>query len=513
MFYTGSVHSGQYTKWYKADFCGNCTPYTPVTWTCPDDLILCDGQEDFRLRNQYPANIPGISSLTNNQPCIFPLGTTTVTWTIHYSNGAYSYCTQNVTRSAPISVVINRDGLFCENSFRLKAVATGTGPFTYEWNTGETTPSIIAAANGGDYSVVVSNTLGCDTSYNAEVSVDPTNLMPEYTMYALNSIRLNKTTVTSGSLGVNSTCGTVDVTNGSHVDYASSWVKSKKIYKDCTSSILTQNKKTAAVVMPVFESNNTSTCTNVNVAANATTTLNDSIYNVITLGTNSTVIFTRENINIKTLNLGQGSTVSFTVDCGKVRIKNAINASKLVNINPEKKSMLFYVENNVSFQEGAHVYGIFYLTQCGKINYTFSIADHYNQRDNDFEGMVIARDIYSGKNTTWTLNNFCQGCLVIREDAIANTDASEVNDILINNYPNPFNRTTAITFTLPEDNHTTLKVYDVSGKCVATLFDDAATANQEYKVEFDGSQLSAGIYIYKLSTDKEVVTGKMTMFR
>ncbi|MEI6853444.1 MAG: T9SS type A sorting domain-containing protein, partial [Bacteroidota bacterium] len=513
MFYVGSLHSGQNTKWYKADFCGNCTPYVPVAWTCPTDIVLCDGQETFKLRSQYPATLPGISSLTNNQPNTFPIGTTVVTWTVHYTNGAYSYCTQNVTRSGPISVVINRDGLFCENSFRLRAVATGDGPFTYEWNTGETTPNIIADANGGDYSVVVSNTLGCDSSYHAVVSVDPTDLMPQYTMYALNSITMNKTTIVSGSLGINDAKGTIDATTTTHCDHSGDWAKCKKIYKDNTSTIQTQNKNVANVVLPIFESNTTSTCANVTVACNATTTLNDSVYNTITLNTNATVIFTKENINIKTLNLGQGSTVKFTVACGKVRIKNAINAAKLVNINPEKKSMLFYVENNVTFQEGAHVYGIFYLTACGKINYSFTMNDYVNQRYNDFEGMVIARDIYAGKNTTWTLNNFCQGCLVIRDNSMTTTNSSDAKDILINNYPNPFNKTTAITFTLPEDNRTSLKVYDVSGKCVATLFDEIATGNHEYKVEFDGSQLPAGIYIYKLSTDKEVKTGKMTMFR
>ncbi|MEI6852864.1 MAG: T9SS type A sorting domain-containing protein, partial [Bacteroidota bacterium] len=514
MFYVGSLHSGQNTKWYKADFCGNCTPYVPVAWTCPANIVLCDGQEKFNLRSQYPATLPGITNLTNDQPTTFPIGTTMVHWTIHYSDGAYSYCTQNVTRSGPISVVINRDGLFCENSFRLRAVATGSGPFTYEWNTGETTPSIIAGANGGDYSVVVSNALGCDSSYRAVVSADPTDLMPQYTMYALNSIRLNKTTITSGSMGINSTCGTIDATYTSHCDNTSDWAKCKKIYKDNTSTIQTQNKNIANVVMPVFESNVTNPCNNVTVACNGTITLTDTAYNVITVNTNGTVIFTQEVVNIKTLNLCQGAIVKFTVACGKVRIKNAINAAKLVNINPDKKSMLFYCENNVTFQEGAHVYGIFYLAYGGKINYSFNIADYTNTRYNEFEGMVIAKDIYSGKYTTWTLNNFCQGCLVLRDQGNGPQDnIPEVGDIKLNNYPNPFTHTTSISFTLPEDDHVTLKVYDVSGKLIASLLDKIADKNQEYKVNFDGSELPAGIYFYKLTTGKEVLTGKMTLFR
>ena len=56
-----------------------------------------------------------------------------------------------------------------------------------------------------------------------------------------------------------------------------------------------------------------------------------------------------------------------------------------------------------------------------------------------------------------------------------------------------------------------LNIYDLSGKLVQTLYNDNVNMNQEYKVEFDGTALPTGIYIYKMTTNDEVITGKMIL--
>ncbi len=76
---------------------------------------------------------------------------------------------------------------------------------------------------------------------------------------------------------------------------------------------------------------------------------------------------------------------------------------------------------------------------------------------------------------------------------------------LSQNYPNPFNPTTKIKFTIPvETGHApslriSLKVYDILGKEVATLVNEEKPAGN-YEIEFDGSNLSSGVYFYQLST-------------
>jgi hypothetical protein len=66
------------------------------------------------------------------------------------------------------------------------------------------------------------------------------------------------------------------------------------------------------------------------------------------------------------------------------------------------------------------------------------------------------------------------------------------------NFPNPFNPSTTIEFTLGMDGHASLRVYNVLGQEVATLFDDVAQAGRVYPVKFDASRLPSGVYFAKL---------------
>jgi hypothetical protein len=64
--------------------------------------------------------------------------------------------------------------------------------------------------------------------------------------------------------------------------------------------------------------------------------------------------------------------------------------------------------------------------------------------------------------------------------------------------PNPFNPTTTIYYQLPTDRHVSLKVFDVSGRLVATLVDGWREA-VVHEVAFDGSDMPSGIYVAKLT--------------
>jgi len=83
---------------------------------------------------------------------------------------------------------------------------------------------------------------------------------------------------------------------------------------------------------------------------------------------------------------------------------------------------------------------------------------------------------------------------------------------LSNNYPNPFNPTTTIPFSVPETGNVTLKVYNVLGREVATLVDEVRQPGT-YQVTFDASQLSSGIYIARLTGDGVSMTQKLTLIK
>jgi hypothetical protein len=69
---------------------------------------------------------------------------------------------------------------------------------------------------------------------------------------------------------------------------------------------------------------------------------------------------------------------------------------------------------------------------------------------------------------------------------------------LAQNYPNPFNPITTIEFTIAQDGMTTLKVYDMLGKEVATLVNENLKAGILHQATFDASRLSTGVYFYRL---------------
>ncbi|MBI4546900.1 MAG: T9SS type A sorting domain-containing protein [Ignavibacteriae bacterium] len=69
------------------------------------------------------------------------------------------------------------------------------------------------------------------------------------------------------------------------------------------------------------------------------------------------------------------------------------------------------------------------------------------------------------------------------------------------NYPNPFNPATAIEFTLPQDAIVTMKVYNMLGQEVATLADREEFTEGLNDVEFDASELSSGVYFYRIAVE------------
>jgi polygalacturonase len=84
--------------------------------------------------------------------------------------------------------------------------------------------------------------------------------------------------------------------------------------------------------------------------------------------------------------------------------------------------------------------------------------------------------------------------------------------LLMQNYPNPFNPFTRIEFRVLEKTHVKLKVYDILGNLVSTLVDEIKSAGH-YSVRFDGSNLSSGIYVYRLSYANIGLTKKMVLIQ
>ncbi len=83
---------------------------------------------------------------------------------------------------------------------------------------------------------------------------------------------------------------------------------------------------------------------------------------------------------------------------------------------------------------------------------------------------------------------------------------------LSNNYPNPFNPATTIKYQLPQDGFVTLKIFDALGREVKTLVSEFKNKGY-YSTNFDGTNLSSGMYIYQLKAGSFISTKKMLMIK
>jgi hypothetical protein len=100
------------------------------------------------------------------------------------------------------------------------------------------------------------------------------------------------------------------------------------------------------------------------------------------------------------------------------------------------------------------------------------------------------------------------------------TDSQENNiphagEIVLSNYPNPFNPSTMIQFTLPQENFVELSIFNVKGQKVKILSHDIKPAGN-HEIEWNGTDesgnsVSSGIYLYQLKTNQKTVTQKMLL--
>ncbi|MBI1936518.1 MAG: T9SS type A sorting domain-containing protein [Ignavibacteriales bacterium] len=126
-------------------------------------------------------------------------------------------------------------------------------------------------------------------------------------------------------------------------------------------------------------------------------------------------------------------------------------------------------------------------------------------------------------NTVSFSSNSVSNFYVLSDGSVTDVNAAtEIPaDFTLNqNYPNPFNPSTTISYTLPVSGYTTLKVYDILGREIATLVNELKQAGN-YSVEFGtqlarqggSSELPSGIYFYKLESGNYTSTRKMILMK
>ena len=100
------------------------------------------------------------------------------------------------------------------------------------------------------------------------------------------------------------------------------------------------------------------------------------------------------------------------------------------------------------------------------------------------------------------------GPIAVRKIGTAVPDKFTLNQ----NYPNPFNPVTVISYQLPSAGSVKLEVYDILGRRVAVLVDEKQAAGN-YEVKWDATDISSGVYFYRMQTGSFSITKKMALIK
>lgn len=133
------------------------------------------------------------------------------------------------------------------------------------------------------------------------------------------------------------------------------------------------------------------------------------------------------------------------------------------------------------------------------------------------DAVLIGNKIYVLE--TGNGSNIWEVTLPFKSASVVKIDKNVLHLSLKQNYPNPFNPITKIKYVIPTSGNVyahllnvTLKVYDILGRELCTLVNEPESAGT-YELEFDGSNLASGLYLYRLTAGNFALTKKMVILK
>jgi len=191
-----------------------------------------------------------------------------------------------------------------------------------------------------------------------------------------------------------------------------------------------------------------------------------------------------------------------------------------------KINLLYDLDNNSSFNSEQD---IMLTSQPVSMNFdgwkeikikldqeNFEVVSKFNDSIEVTEENVygIQLDFEAGKN--YKKSKFESGIALISEipnkEALTSdfSNSSKESYFNANNYPNPFNPLTTISYNLPQSTYVTISVYDRLGRQVQVLVDQNQDSGQ-HSVDFNASEFPSGIYFYRIKTSEKTEVRKMLL--
>lgn len=134
---------------------------------------------------------------------------------------------------------------------------------------------------------------------------------------------------------------------------------------------------------------------------------------------------------------------------------------------------------------------------------------YFLERSNIAENLVIIND-------TLYVAGGASGLYIYKVDTtysnVENLNYFPQNTALHQNFPNPFNHNTKITFTIKKSGFTELNIYDILGRKITTLLEGFVESGY-YEYSFDSQNLPSGVYYYRLKNKDEYQTRKLVLIK
>ncbi|MCC6865121.1 MAG: Omp28-related outer membrane protein [Ignavibacteria bacterium] len=234
------------------------------------------------------------------------------------------------------------------------------------------------------------------------------------------------------------------------------------------------------------------------------------------------------------------AVTSSSYNSGTRELNVNVDATALQNLTGQYKISYILTENNVVYPQN-------FYSSCGTAGYHNDYVHKWIARtvvnnpsgDNMNSGtwnqnQVISKNVTVTIDNAWVAENCVMNIIVFKENPtglflseVGQGVVKNVSDLvgiiqtgnevpasfdLEQNYPNPFNPTTNIKFSLPKDGNVSLKIFNSTGQLISTYAEGFMKAGT-YNADFDGSNLSSGIYFYTLTTSDFTSTKKMMLVK
>ncbi|MFQ5753789.1 MAG: YCF48-related protein, partial [bacterium] len=205
------------------------------------------------------------------------------------------------------------------------------------------------------------------------------------------------------------------------------------------------------------------------------------------------------------------SLIGFAIQNGSVyRSLDGGNDWKQISENPASFATW---TSNMTFSDSTHgwIWNYFNVYHTNDGGRTWKIENGISRIENVFPGGLFMLN----KDLGWAVGS--DGWIFKYESdditSVSNTTVNGPSDFrLFQNYPNPFNPTTTINYFLPFREEIEISVFNVLGKKVKVLFSGKQNPGL-HQIEFNGSDLSSGVYFYQLRAKSFVETKKSLLIK